>query len=55
MNDNLENDFKVWNSQSRQGSYDDEFDTTIYGPWMEHWEIVNQNKHTQSYEKNKSN
>ena len=24
----------------------DEFDTTIPGPWMVKWEIINHNKHT---------
>jgi hypothetical protein len=27
-------------------TYDMEFDTTIHGPWMERWEIVNHNRHT---------
>ncbi|XP_028403568.1 uncharacterized protein LOC114526234 isoform X2 [Dendronephthya gigantea] len=30
---------------------DPEFDTTISGPWMDRWEIVNHNKHTDSFKK----
>ena len=26
----------------------DEFDTTIHGPWMNRWEIVHHNRHTES-------
>lgn len=29
---------------------DDEFDTTIQGPWMKKWEIVHQNPHTEKHE-----
>ena len=29
-------------------SEDDEFDTTIHGPWMKRWEIVHHNRHTAS-------
>lgn len=25
---------------------DDEFDTTISGPWIRKWELVNSNRHT---------
>ena len=25
---------------------DDEFDTTIQGPWMKKWELVHKNRHT---------
>ncbi|XP_065897644.1 uncharacterized protein [Dysidea avara] len=28
----------------------DEFDTTLYGPWMKRWEIVHHNKHTKAHE-----
>jgi len=34
---------------------EDDFDTTIYGPWMKRWEIVNHNKHTKSYDDNIDN
>lgn len=27
---------------------EDEFDTTIHGPWMKRWEIVHHNRHTAS-------
>ncbi len=27
----------------------DEFDTTVPGPWMEQWEIVHVNRHTEAY------
>lgn len=30
---------------------DDEFDTTIQGPWMKKWEIVHMNPHTEKHEK----
>ena len=29
---------------------EDEFDTTIYGPWMRRWEIVHHNKHTEAHD-----
>ena len=29
---------------------EDEFDTTIYGPWMRRWEIVHHNKHTKAHD-----
>ena len=25
---------------------DEEFDTTIHGPWMKYWEITHPNRHT---------
>jgi hypothetical protein len=25
---------------------EDEFDTTLHGPWMKRWEIVHHNRHT---------
>ena len=28
---------------------EEEFDTTIVGPWMEKWEIVHMNKHTEAH------
>ena len=28
---------------------DDDFDATIYGPWMRRWEIVHHNKHTKAH------
>lgn len=27
---------------------EDEFDTTLHGPWMKRWEIVHHNRHTAS-------
>ena len=30
------------------GIEEDEFDTTIHGPWMTRWEITNHNKHTEA-------
>ena len=27
---------------------DDEFDTNIHGPWMNRWDIVHHNRHTQT-------
>lgn len=31
---------------SSRAAYEDEFDTNIHGPWMNRWEIVHHNKHT---------
>ena len=28
-----------------------EFDTTVTGPWIGRWEIVNNNKHTEAFRK----
>ena len=28
---------------------EEEFDTTIPGPWMKKWELVHTNKHTDAY------
>ncbi|CAH1232779.1 Hypp506 [Branchiostoma lanceolatum] len=33
---------------NNESGAEDEFDTTIQGPWMLRWEIVNHNKHTRS-------
>ena len=30
---------------------DEEFDTTIQGPWMKKWEIVHVNKHVDRFRK----
>ena len=30
------------------GHIEDEFDTTIHGPWMKRWEIVHHNRHSAS-------
>eukprot|EP00794_Sanderia_malayensis_P012089 gene12089-13335_t len=30
---------------------DDEFDTTVAGPWMTRWEIVHHNKHTKTFQR----
>ena len=38
------------NEHSRNA--DEEFETTIYGPWMEYWEITHHNRHTQALTKN---
>jgi len=42
-----------WGLQSRHQSYNTEkeeiMDTTISGPWMENWELVHENKHTDAY------
>ena len=27
---------------------DEEFDTTLHGPWMKRWEITHHNRHTQA-------
>ena len=29
----------------------DEFDTTVTGPWIGRWDIVNHNKHTEAFKK----
>ena len=31
---------------------DEEFETTIYGPWMGYWEITHTNRHTEAMIKN---
>lgn len=31
---------------------EDEFDTTIVGPWMTKWEVVHHNRHTASLARN---
>ena len=33
---------------------EEEFDTTLHGPWMERWEITHHNRHTEAMLKNKS-
>ncbi len=33
---------------------DDEFDTTIMGPWMKRWDLVHHNKHTAKFVTQKS-
>ncbi|XP_022094672.1 phytanoyl-CoA dioxygenase-like isoform X2 [Acanthaster planci] len=37
---------------SRDTKADDEFDTTIMGPWMKRWELVHHNRHTAKFERN---
>jgi len=42
-------DWDSWNNQDRstlQGSKNDDFDTTISGPWMKEWPIKQHNRHT---------
>ena len=36
------------------GAAADEFDTKIHGPWMNRWDIVHHNKHTDSLKKGSS-
>ena len=52
---NFEIDWEAFTSVNRTklqeeavGHTADEFDTTIHGPWMTKWEIVNHNQHTAS-------
>eukprot|EP00058_Branchiostoma_floridae_P020986 XP_002606476.1 hypothetical protein BRAFLDRAFT_93267 [Branchiostoma floridae] len=57
-NPDLKPDWEKFESVDRTGNQqrqmnneagaEDEFDTTIQGPWMLRWEIVNHNKHTRS-------
>ncbi|KAI8517255.1 hypothetical protein Bbelb_058360 [Branchiostoma belcheri] len=36
-------------SMENEAGAENDFDTTIQGPWMKRWEIVNHNKHTEAY------
>ena len=54
-------DWETWAATDRYGIdvnsdklVEDEFDTTIHGPWMKRWEIVNHNRHVLSLEKDKN-
>ncbi len=50
-------DWEGWNELDRHkehketmhGEGDEEFDTTISGPWMAYWEMVHENRHTDAY------
>lgn len=46
--------FASWDRTSVQseivGHFEDTFDTTVHGPWMNRWEIVHHNRHTASME-----
>lgn len=46
--------FASWNRTKVQsevvGHFEDNFDTTVHGPWMKRWEIVHHNEHTASME-----
>ena len=33
---------------------EDEFDTNVHGPWMNRWQIVHHNKHTQNLKEGSS-
>ena len=33
---------------------DPEFDTTLPGPWMQKWEIIHMNKHTQRHKRDEA-
>ncbi|XP_035696730.1 uncharacterized protein LOC118430127 [Branchiostoma floridae] len=36
-------------SMENEAGAENDFDTTIQGPWMKRWEIVNHNKHTEAF------
>jgi hypothetical protein len=40
-------------NENRTDLADEEFDTTLYGPWMERWEITHHNRHTRAMLDNK--
>ena len=40
-------------NENRTNLSDEEFDTTLHGPWMERWEITHHNRHTQAMLNNK--